>query len=117
MLVTFQSQVGRVTMFGNIAVQLLRMTGHSGTVPSAMLAGDIPGALANLKRALAAADATEAGKAPENETGEAEEGSEEKEMLVSLRTRAFPLIKLLEDAVKHHSGVMWEQEGSAPLKF
>ncbi|HYE34524.1 DUF1840 domain-containing protein [Methylocaldum sp.] len=111
MLVTFDSPVGRVTMFGDVAAQLIRMMGHSGTVPSAVLAEDVPEALANLKRALAAVDSTKViEESVENET-------DDKEVLVSLRNRAFPLIKLLEDAVRLHCGVMWEQEGSVPLKF
>jgi hypothetical protein len=30
-----------ITMFGEVAVRLLKMMGHSGTVPSAVLAEDI----------------------------------------------------------------------------
>lgn len=56
MLVTFRSNAwSNITMFGDVAVTLLRMAGHSGTVPSAMLAGELPSALARLKQALAAA--------------------------------------------------------------
>ena len=43
-------------MFGDVAVTLLKMAGHSGTVPSALLAGDVPSALARLKQKLAIAD-------------------------------------------------------------
>jgi len=53
MLVKFESEVGSVTMFGDIAVTLLKMMGHSGTVPSALLAKDIPAAAGQLKSALA----------------------------------------------------------------
>ena len=43
MLVTFRSNAwGNVTMFGDVAVTLLKMMGHSGTVPSTLLARDIP---------------------------------------------------------------------------
>jgi hypothetical protein len=113
MLVTFESKVGRLTLFGDIAVQLIRMFGQGrGTVPSALLAEDIPEALANLKRALKAVDEASAGTAPEDDNED-----KENKVLVSLRTRAFPLIKLLEDAARHKSDVMWEQEGSARLKF
>ena len=52
MLVNFDSKVGALTMFGDVAVQLLKLMGHSGTVPSAILAPDIPAALDRLKRAL-----------------------------------------------------------------
>lgn len=113
MLVTFESAVGRVTLFGNVAEQLLRMMGHSGTIPSAVLADDIPEALANLKQALAVMEPGQEGE----ESAETEAGNDEREARVSLRNRAFPLIRLLEDAARAHSDVMWEREGSAPLKF
>jgi hypothetical protein len=104
MLVTFESKVGRITMFGDIAVQLLRMMGHSGTVPGALLAPDIPEALAKLRSALAVAGETDsAGPADD------EEETPEKAVRVSLRTRAFPLIQLLEDAAKQGSDVLWDQ--------
>ena len=54
MLVRFDSDVGGFTMFGDIAVQLLKMMGHSGTVPSAIVAKDIPPALKRLQAALGA---------------------------------------------------------------
>ena len=45
MLVTFRSKAwGNVTMFGDVAETLLKMMGHTGTVPSALLAADIPAA-------------------------------------------------------------------------
>ncbi len=52
MLIKFDSEVGSFTMAGDIAVQLLKAMGHSGTVPSAILPGDIPRALARLKAAV-----------------------------------------------------------------
>jgi hypothetical protein len=55
MLVRFDSSVGTFTTFGDVAVQLLRMMGHSGTVPSALIAAANPAALARLKSAVAAA--------------------------------------------------------------
>ena len=54
MLIKFDSEVGSFIMNGDIAVQLLKAMGHSGTVPSAILARDIPAALARLKAAVAA---------------------------------------------------------------
>jgi len=42
MMVTFHSKAWTsITMFGDVAVRLLKMMGHSGTVPSALLARDI----------------------------------------------------------------------------
>jgi hypothetical protein len=107
MLITFESKVGRVTMFGDVALQLLRMMGNSGTVPGALLARDIPAAIEKLERALAA-EAAPASPAEEEE---------EKKEKPSLRVRAFPLIALFKDSLKHGCDVLWEREGDAPLKF
>ena len=63
MLVTFHSKAwSSITMFGEGAVTPLKMAGHSGTVPSVLLAGDIPSALARLKQELAAAGPEEESK-------------------------------------------------------
>ena len=53
MLVTFSCKAyPNITMFGDVAVRLLKMMGHSGTVPSAILAADIPAAVAKLEAAV-----------------------------------------------------------------
>ncbi len=96
MLVKFDSKVGGITMFGDIAVALLKATGNSGTVPGALLAGDIPPALERLKAAVAAAPAKEGGR-------------DEQEPKVSLRQRAYPLIDLLERASKAGADVLWDK--------
>ena len=41
-----------IMMFGDVAIELLKMMGHSGTVPSAIVAKDVPAALACLKACL-----------------------------------------------------------------
>ena len=100
MLVIFSSQAsGNITMFGDIAVQLLKMMGHSGTVPSAILAKDVPAALANLEAALAATE-------QKVDTEEPADDNEETSF-VSLSHRALPLIDLLKAAVKDESNVQW----------
>ncbi len=54
MLVTFQTKAyAPITMFGDVAVTLIKLMGHSGTVPGAILAEDIPAALARLRAAVA----------------------------------------------------------------
>jgi len=55
MLVTFTSDAyADITMFGDVAVALLKVMGHSGTVPSAIVAEDVPAALSRLTAAIAA---------------------------------------------------------------
>jgi hypothetical protein len=104
MLVKFDSEVGSFTMNGDIAVQLLKAMGHSGTVPSAMLAGDIPAALARLKSAVAASPKP-AAEPPDSDD------KDRREVPVSLGQRAFPLIDLLTRAAAKGAEVMWTKGG------
>jgi uncharacterized protein DUF1840 len=101
MLVRFRSNAGDMTMFGDVALELIKMMGHSGTVPSAILARDIPPALERLKRAVAAAPPP----LPPSDDAEREDGPR-----VSLQQRAFPLIELLERCAKNGWDLMWEQQ-------
>ena len=101
MLVRFESDVGGFTMFGDVAVQLLRMMGHSGTVPSALLAPDIPAAIERLQAAL------ETQPPPPPPVDEVDARGEKREPPVSIRTRAVPLIDLLARAAKRGSDVTW----------
>ena len=103
MLVTFKTDAyADIIMFGDVAKQLLKMMGHSGTVPSAMLAEDVPVALDRLKRAVEVERSTS--------TQEQGEGAKESDdQTVSLTYRALPLIELLTAAAKKHCNVMWEK--------
>jgi hypothetical protein len=107
MLVRFNSKVGMITMFGDVATKLLRTMGQSGAVPGALLAPDIPAAVQRLRQGVSAQQAPE-------ETGQREaESDRENEERVSLSQRAFPLIELLERASKNGSDVIWEEESKA----
>ena len=100
MLIKFDSKVGALTMFGDVAEQLLQLMGHSGTVPSALLASDIPAAVERLERALAAGV-----QAPAPQDG----GTGEETVPVSLRQRAFPLLDLLKRAAAKQADVTWDK--------
>lgn len=102
MLVRFKSDVGGLTMFGDVAVTLLRMAGHSASVPGAIPADEIAQALARLEAALA--EHVEPREPPDGG------GDEDREAAVPLRRRAFPLLELLRNAVRESCGVMWEQD-------
>ena len=98
MLVTFTTDAyADITMFGDVAQALLKMMGHSGTVPSAILAADVPAALSRLTAGIEAAKA-----AP------SVDDEDEDEPQVSLSNRALPLIKLLTAAAQARSDVMWK---------
>jgi Domain of unknown function (DUF1840) len=103
MLIRFDSQAGGFSMFGDVAVTLLKMMGHSGTVPGAILAQDIPPALERLKAALAAAPELR----PEQASSAGDSG--DKEPVVSIRQRAFPLVELLEQAIQKRCDVLWDR--------
>ncbi len=91
-------------MFGDVAIALLKMAGHSGTVPSALLAADIPAALQKLQQALAVAEHAENDHAPQVEDVD-EPGIETP---VGIRKRAYPLIELLTAAAAQGCDVTWE---------
>jgi hypothetical protein len=102
MLVTFSCPVyASITMFGDVAVRLLKLMGHSGTLPGALLAEDVPAALERLE---AAVEADQRSPEPE-ESAEGEDG----EPAVSLPHRALPVIELLKAAAKAKCDVMWDK--------
>ncbi|MER2513583.1 MAG: DUF1840 domain-containing protein [Nitrosomonas ureae] len=100
MLVTFTTDAhANITMFGDVALILLKMMGHSETVPGAILAADVPMALNRLK---AAVNAEKASPPVENE------GEENDQSAVSIADRALPLINLLTAAAEAECDVMWK---------
>lgn len=106
MLITFRSSAwSNITLFGDIAVTLLKMMGHSGTVPSALLAADIPSALAHLGQALDAAEPAEKSARPRPD-----DDIPDTDAPVGLRLRAYPLIQLLTAAERQGCDVTWSDE-------
>jgi hypothetical protein len=98
MLVRFTTKAyADITMFGDIALAMLKMMGHSTTVPGAILAEDVPRALNRLTAAIA----EEKALPPKENKGEDEPG-------VSMAHRALPLIQLLTAAAEENCNVMWE---------
>lgn len=103
MLITFSTPAhGDVTMFGDVALQLLKMMGRDDTVPSAFYAEDVQSALQRLKAALDQAHSTPSPNVLSEDEGD--------EATVSLSHRALPLIELLEAAVLEKGAVMWESD-------
>jgi len=108
MIVKFSTRTGALTMHGDAAVALLRAMGHSGTVPGAILAPDLPEALANLRKALE----TQADLPAPPQTEAPEEEDEDRGSApppVTLRMRAVPLIDMIETAIARGSDLMWER--------
>ncbi len=108
MIVKFSTRVGALTMHGDAAVALLRAMGHSGAVPGAILAAELPAALANLRRAIESLAAAPPPPPPPPAEGD-ENDEEEREPPVSLRMRSVPVIDMLETAITRDSDLMWER--------
>jgi hypothetical protein len=99
MLVRFDSKAGSITMFADVAKDLLKLMGQTGALPGALLASDIPAALERLRSAV--------DTQPAKSDSEDDDSGEPK---VGLRQRAFPLIELLERAAKRGEDVIWDEE-------
>ncbi len=101
MLVTFKTKrYSNITMFGDVATRLLKLMGHSGTVPGAITAEDVPAALARLRAGIEEHGGEVASAPPRDE--------DDRQPTVHLAQRALPLIELLESAVSNEADVMWD---------
>jgi hypothetical protein len=107
MLVTFRTKAyADITMFGDVAVTLIKLMGHSGSVPGALMPEDIPAALARLKAAVAEHADDPLDPAPTARSPTREDGKDGPH--VSLAHRALPLIELLAAAAADGAYVMWD---------
>ena len=98
MLVTFTTNAyADITMFGDVALAMLRMMGHSASVPGAILAADVPLALSRLTAAI---DAEKTLPPVDDRNAD--------DPVVSMTHRAMPLLDLLAAAAKAESDVMWK---------
>nr|HAT8715031.1 DUF1840 family protein [Legionella jordanis] len=102
MLVTFYSDAyENIVMFGHIAQHLLKLMGHSGQVPGAILAEDVSQALTRLQEGI------EREKSHVSKVSTANK-KEDDEPEISLSHRALPLINMLKAASAKHCNVMWK---------
>ncbi len=93
MLVTFRTKAhADITMFGDVAVALLKLAGLSGNVPTAILAKDIPAAIAKLEGGLPGVPALP--EDPAKNPGD----DPDAEPQVPLQRRALPVLGLLRAA-------------------
>ena len=86
MTVQATTSVSIAPMFGDVAVTLIKLMGHSGSVPGAILADDVPDALARLR--LKAVVEAQLDEPPDATNGPASDGEESEH--VSLAHRACP---------------------------
>lgn len=101
MLVTFHSKsYYPITMFGEVALQLLEGMGTSGKIPGALYADDVPQALWQLQQWLAS---------QQPETADAMlMDMEAAAQPVAMQQRAQPLLEMLQGAAKEQHGVSWD---------
>jgi hypothetical protein len=110
MLVTFKTKAhADITMFGNIAQELLKLAGMTGNVPTAILAKDIPAVIAALERGLAQRKPV---SPPEPPAREAANDDRDAEPPVAIGTRAVPLLALLRAASAAGADVMVTSSGA-----
>lgn len=99
MLLTFKtSAYANITMLGEVGRKMLEMMAFGNSVPGAIVAGDVPAALGNLKQAL--------DNLPPQEESAGE--VDEDQPAVSVHTRAIPLVELLQAAADDETHVRWE---------
>ena len=97
MFVTFTSDAyENITYFHSVAKQLIILMDHSGAIPGAIKAADLPHALNNLKHGLP--------HAPVSSGADEDDDAE-----ISLTKRAVPLIQLLEASIKKSCDVLWSE--------
>src|SRR5665647_128586 len=86
-----------IALFETVPLTMLKLMGHSATVPGAILAADVPVALSRLTAAI---DAEKSSPLLADKDAD--------EPVVSMAHRALPLINLLTAAAKAESNVMWK---------
>jgi hypothetical protein len=108
MLVRFSTRFGQLLMLGEPAVALLKLGGHSGTVPSAVLAADLPAFLQRLRQGLEV-HGDELSPPPPPRDPAQDDTDEPRERPISLRLRAVPLLDMLATAIARGGDLMWER--------
>ncbi|MFO1394362.1 MAG: DUF1840 family protein [Steroidobacteraceae bacterium] len=106
MIVKFSTRHDEVYMHGEAALALIAGMGHTATVPGAILAPDLPAALATLERTLE----TEGSRVPvPPSVTDGDAARAEHEAPVTLATRAVPLVATIRVAIARDSNLMWDR--------
>jgi hypothetical protein len=108
MMLKFTTKFGQLLMQGEPALALIRLGGHSGGVPGAILAADLPAFLQRLRAGLELHGESFSPAPAPRDPGEEDE-DEPRERPVRLRLRAVPLLDMIETALRQPSDLMWEQ--------
>ncbi|HEY0686261.1 MAG TPA: DUF1840 domain-containing protein [Steroidobacter sp.] len=116
MLVTFRSTATEsITMFHDVAVQLLKLMGATGRIPGGLGPEDVGLALRQLEHATeqikAGTHVTPARPADNEDSKNEDEDDEDREPPVDLATRAVPLLSILKRAAAANAEITWEAKG------
>ena len=90
-----------VDFFDKDGARMLAAMGCSGKVPGGLGPDDLDAALEALQAAVAAAERRR------EETGEDQD--QDDDTVVAPKSRALPLIELLDSAIRHEAYVTWER--------
>lgn len=93
-----------IVMLEGVALELIKLMGHSSTVPGALAAEDIPAALQRLEQAVTAVPGR-----PLQADHHDSEDNEDREPSISGAHRALPLIEMLKSAMKEDDYVIWDR--------
>ncbi len=111
MLVKFSTKFGQLVMQGEPAVALIRLGGHSGTVPGAVLAAELPGFQAKLRAGLELQGDQVSPLPPVDDSGGGwADEDEPRERPIKLRLRAVPLLDLVDTAIRQRSDLLWDKD-------
>ena len=107
MLITFYTKAhADIVLVGKPAEKIFSMLNYGNKIPGAIRAEDVPQALNNLKKGIASHEALI--QENQQQVKEKDGAEDDRELPVSLTTRAFPVIELLEAAVRDGEYVSWK---------
>jgi hypothetical protein len=104
MMVRFDSKVGVFSMYEKDAHTMIKLMGHSDTIPGAILGADIEKTLATFQANLA--------EAAKQENPQATPKDDDENEAVPVNRRAYPLLELLKKAAKQKETLMWDYDNS-----
>lgn len=108
MLITFKSEgLGDVMMFGDAAMRLLEIMAKEPSDKGIITVEQLPAAIGRLQRAVAGDRAQHQIAASANAQADDGDGPDGEGENVDLARRAWPLLGLLEQAVKEEHPVVW----------
>jgi hypothetical protein len=96
-LITFKTKAyADITLVGKPAEEILKMLNYGLAIPGAIRTEDVQKALNNLQTALSKLETPEP------------DPDDDREPLIDLQRRAYPVIELLKAAVEDEEFVRWE---------